>query len=202
MEQLKRWKWFRCKCFNIASWIACLAYLYWNYVHSVFGTKMRLKKLNRTFDKRTWINENQFYLWLTLLTLCKNYKASQTYLKYTICHFQIDDIQAKICWLLEDFFSVVIFRLPRCFQDVFVFKTTWKTRNCYAEDAFKTSLQDVFKICLDIVFQTSGRPTKCLLGKKLYLILTNLNLYLTNLYVTNLYLTNLRWIQGKSKMHK
>ena len=42
---------------------------------------------------------------------------------------------------LEDKFSVTIFRLPRRLQDVFQdnFKTSWKTKNCYAEDVLKTS---------------------------------------------------------------
>ena len=51
---------------------------------------------------------------------------------------------------LQDVFGVTIFRLPRrlhdvlktSLQDVFkqgVFKTCWKTKNCYAEEVLKTS---------------------------------------------------------------
>ena len=45
---------------------------------------------------------------------------------------------------LEDIFSVTIFLFPRRLQDVFktflqdVFKTSWKAKNCYAEDVLKT----------------------------------------------------------------
>ena len=48
---------------------------------------------------------------------------------------------------LGDVFSVIIFRLPRHFQDVFanVFKTSWKMENCYAEDVLKTSSRHVLK---------------------------------------------------------
>ena len=81
------------------------------------------------------------------------------------------------------------------------FKTSWKTRNCYPEDIIKTCLQEIFKICLEVVFQFLKRPTNCLLERNLYLFLTNINLYLTNLYLTNLYLTKLKQIQDKSKMH-
>ena len=48
--------------------------------------------------------------------------------------------------------------LARCLQDVFarrlqdVFKTSWKTKNCYAEDVLKTSSRHVLK------------TNKCLLG--------------------------------------
>ena len=37
-------------------------------------------------------------------------------------------------------FSVTIFRLPRRLQDVLrdVVKTSWKTKNCYAEDVLET----------------------------------------------------------------
>ena len=92
---------------------------------------------------------------------------------------------------LENVFSFTIFPLPkisssylgRCLQDAF--KTSWKSGNCNAENAFKTCFQDIFKICLEIVFQMSWRRTKYLLGRKLNLFLANLNLYLTNLCVTN-----------------
>ena len=49
--------------------------------------------------------------------------------------------------------------------------------------------------------KTSWRPAKCVLGRNLYLYLTNLNLHLTNLYLTNLYLTNLALIQDNFKAH-
>ena len=85
-------------------------------------------------------------------------------------------------------FSVTIFCLLRRLEDVLqirledLLKTSWKTKNCYAEHVLKTSWRS--------------------LGDKQnvyweYLYLTNLNLYLINLYLTYLYLTN----QGESKMH-
>ena len=43
----------------------------------------------------------------------------------------------------------------RCLQDVF--KTSWKMKNCYAEDVFKTSLIHVFKTSSRHIFKTSSR---------------------------------------------
>ena len=44
---------------------------------------------------------------------------------------------------LQDAFSVTIFLHPRHFQDIF--RTSCKTKNCYAEDVLKTSSRDVLK---------------------------------------------------------
>ena len=38
-----------------------------------------------------------------------------------------------------------------------VLKTSWKTKNLYAEDIFKTWLEEVSNICLEDVFKTSSR---------------------------------------------
>ena len=92
-------------------------------------------------------------------------------------------IPANICWpsrRLEDVFKTF------GFEDVF--KTSWKTKNCFTEDVFKTSWRHVLK------------TSSIYLGDKQnvywgYLYLTRLNVYLTNLYFSNLYLTNLRQIQ-------
>ena len=115
---------------------------------------------------------------------------------------------ANICWSsrrLEDVFSVKILRLPRPLEDVLktpwrrlpkasclqdlsqdVFKTSWKTKNCYAEDMLKTSWRHVLKTSWRHIWKTSSRR----LGGKQnfywwYLHLTNLNVYLTNLCFTN-----------------
>ena len=107
---------------------------------------------------------------------------------------------------LQHVFSVTILRLPRRLEDILqdVLKTSWKTKNCYAEDVFKTSwktkncyAEDVLKTSWRHILKTSSRR----LGGKQnfywwYLYLTNLNVYLTNLCFTNLYLTNLRRIQN------
>ena len=53
---------------------------------------------------------------------------------------------------LQHVFSITILRLPRRLQDVF--KTSWKTKNCYAEDVLKTCLEDVLKTCLEDVLKT------------------------------------------------
>ena len=53
-----------------------------------------------------------------------------------------------------------------------VLKTSWKTKNCYAEDILKTCLEDALKTCLENVLKTyledafkrSWRQTECLLG--------------------------------------
>ena len=58
---------------------------------------------------------------------------------------------ANICWSsrrLQNVSSVTIFCLPRQrfwgrLKDAL--KTSWKTKNCYAENVFKTSLRHVFK---------------------------------------------------------
>ena len=101
----------------------------------------------------------------------------------------------KTSWKrLQNIFCVTILRLPRRFQDLSqdVFKTPWKTKNCYAEDVFKTSSRHVLKTSWRHILKTSSRR---LPGKQIvywwYLYLTNLNVYLTNLCFTNLYLTNL-----------
>ena len=111
-------------------------------------------------------------------------------------------IPANICWSwrrlqdmssrrLQHFFSVTVLRLPRRLEDVLqkrledilqdVLKTSWKTKNCYAEDVLKTS------------WRHYGDKQNTYWG---YRYLTNLNVYLTNLYFTNLYLTILRRIQN------
>ena len=103
----------------------------------------------------------------------------------------------KTSWRrLQNVFSVTIFRFPKRLEDVL--KTSWKTKNCYAEDVLKTSWRHVLKTSWRHVFKTSSRR----LGDKQnvyqeYLCLPNLNLYLINLYFTYLYLTN----QGESKMN-
>ena len=56
----------------------------------------------------------------------------------------------------------------------YILKKSWKTRNCSVEDFFKTCLEGIFKMYLEIEFQTFWKPTKCLLEKNLYLFLTNL----------------------------
>ena len=69
---------------------------------------------------------------------------------------------------LQDVFSVTIFRLPRRLgrRKIVTLKTCWKTKNCYAEDVLEdkkllrwSRVEDVFKTCLEDIFQTSWRPT-------------------------------------------
>ena len=71
-------------------------------------------------------------------------------------------------------------------------KTSWKAKNCYAEDVFKTSWRHVLKLSWSPIWKTS---LKRLRRKQnvywWYLYLTNLNVYLANLCFPNLYLTNL-----------
>ena len=90
-----------------------------------------------------------------------------------------------------------------------VFKTSWKTKNCYAEAVFKkcwrhilkTSWRHVLKTCLEDVFKTFLKRSWRHYGDKQntdweYLYLTCLNKYVTNLHFTNLYVTILRRIQN------
>ena len=120
-------------------------------------------------------------------------------------------IPTNICWSstrLQPVFNITMFRLPRRLEDISkdVLKTSWKTKNCYAEEVLKTSLEDVLKTCLkevlktylEDVLKTSWRGTKCLLGISVFNhgLPANLNQYLTNLYLINLYFTNLRRIRN------
>ena len=98
---------------------------------------------------------------------------------------------------LQQVFGVTILRLPRRLEGVF--KTSWKTKNCYAEDVLKMSWRHVLKTPWGYILKTSSRR---LGGKQIfywwYLYLTNLNVYLTNLCFINIYLTNLRRIHNAS----
>ena len=101
---------------------------------------------------------------------------------------------------LQHVFSVTVLRLPRRLEDVLKksCKTSWKTKNCYAEDVLKTSWRHDLKTSWRHILKTSWRHY----GEKQntywgYLYLKNLNMYLTNLYFTNLYLTILKPIQNK-----
>ena len=92
---------------------------------------------------------------------------------------------------LQHLFSVTIFRRARRLQDVLQMpledvlnascKTSWKMKNCCAEDVLKTSRRHVLKM--------SWRQTKCLPGISVsnYGLLTNLNQYLTNLYLKSIF---------------
>ena len=94
----------------------------------------------------------------------------------------------------------------------YVLKTSWKTKNCYAEDVLKTSwrrledmpwrrLGDMPWRRLEYMIHVLKTSWRCLGDKQNvyweYLYLTNLNPYLINLHLTYLYLTN----QVESKMH-
>ena len=121
-------------------------------------------------------------------------KHGTTYSNFHKFTCQIDPSQnllsSKMSWRithnlswrrLKDVVSVTIFRLPTRLENKLV--------------------QEFVKICLEVFFQTPWRPTKCFLGRNLYLSPTNLNLYLANLYLINLYLANQRQIQDKSKIN-
>ena len=90
---------------------------------------------------------------------------------------------------LQHIFSVTIFRLPRYLEDVLqrsledisqdVLKTSWNTKNCYAEDVLKASWRHVLKTSWKLVLKTSSRR----LGDKKnwgYLYFTNLNVGVSN----------------------
>ena len=113
---------------------------------------------------------------------------------------------ANICWSsrrLQDVFSITIFRLPRRLEDISqeVLRTSWKTKNCYAENVLKTSWRHVLKTSSRHVLKI---PWKRLGDKQMFTwgyvfnhgLPANLNQYLTNLYLINLYFTNLRRIRN------
>ena len=122
---------------------------------------------------------------------------------------RITAFPANICWSwrrLQHVFSLTILRLPRRLEDILqdALKTSWKTKNCYAEDVLKTSWRHVLKTSWRHVLKMSWRHIlktswRHYGGKQNtyweYLYLTNLNVYVTNLYFINLYLTILRRIQ-------
>ena len=111
---------------------------------------------------------------------------------------------------LQHVFSVAFFCLPRRLQDVlktsckYVLKTSWKMKDCYAEDVLKTCVEDVLKTyledflktCLEDILKISWRQTKCLLGIPVsnHSLPANLNQYLANLYLINVYFTHLKRI--------
>ena len=63
---------------------------------------------------------------------------------------------------LQHVFNVTIFYLSRRLEDTSqdILKTSWKTKNYYAEEVLKTCLEDILK--------RSWRQTKCLLGIPLF----------------------------------
>ena len=115
---------------------------------------------------------------------------------------QFSTIPESICWSwrrLQHVFSVIILRLRKLLEDVLkasckdvlktFSKTTWRTKNCYTEDVFKT--------CLEVVLKILWTQTKYCWGYLYtYPEITNLNVYLTSLYFTNLYLTVVRQVQN------
>ena len=75
---------------------------------------------------------------------------------------------------LQHVFNVLIFRLPRRLEDFF--KTSWTTKNCCAEGAFKMSWRHVLKTFWRHVLKTSWR--RLVEKQKVYwgcLYLTNIN---------------------------
>ena len=101
--------------------------------------------------------------------------------------------------LLQHVFSVTILRLPRRLEDILqdILKTSWKTKNCYAENVLKMSWGHVLKTSWRHALKTSWRHYGYKQNTYWGLTnLTNLNVYLTNLYFTNLHLTILRRIQN------
>ena len=65
--------------------------------------------------------------------------------------FKLMISKQKFVDLIEEVFSVAIFRLPRCFQDVFKMSSRRFGRQEIV--TLKTSSKHLFKICLDVVFQ-------------------------------------------------
>ena len=98
---------------------------------------------------------------------------------------------ANICWssthLQRNIFTSSKTSWRRL-EDVFRAsrKTSWKMKNCYAEDVFQTSWRHALKMSSRHILKT---PLRRLRGKQnfywWYLYLTNLNVYLTNLCFTN-----------------
>ena len=179
--------------------------------------KIRVDKRSDSYNKsmKSWLKDNVIEIYSThnegKSVIAERFIPSKHLLIFKTTWRRLQDMSwgrlscnnfwssRKSSRVLQDIFKTIWKIFSRPLQGFF--KTSWKTRNCYPEDIIKTCLQEIFKICLEVVFQFLKRPTNCLLERNLYLLLTNINLYLTNLYLTNLYLTKLKQIQDKSKMH-
>ena len=115
----------------------------------------------------------------------------------------------KTSWRrLHHVFSVTIFRLPRCLQDVLqiCLEDLWKT--CLKTSWRRLRRRKIFTLITSwrsLEDMSLNRPEDILETKKKSLLeisvsnhglLTYLENYVTNLYLANLYLTNLRWIRN------
>ena len=101
----------------------------------------------------------------------------------------------------QDVFNKYCKRPSRCLH---VSTMSRKMKNCYAEDAFKTSStspRHALKTSPRHALNTFGDKQNIYWEEIIYLCLPNLNLHLKNLYLVNLYLAILRQIQSKSRMH-
>ena len=122
--------------------------------------------------------------------------------KHYLENFKITDYKyqfwiLKITAFLADIGYLVKLLSNYPSKHLLVLKTSWKKKNCYAEDVLKTCLEDVSNTCLEHILKTCLEDdTYC--G---YPYLTNLNGYLTNLCLTNLHLTILRRIQNALTHH-
>ena len=114
----------------------------------------------------------------------------------------------KTSWRhLQHVFSINIFGPPRRLEDIL--KTSWKTKNCYAEDilkmswkqvlkmswkyVLKTCLEDVLKTCLENIFKTSWRQ------KKMGISVSHKSkcVCIWQVYISQIYICR---IQGESKI--
>ena len=115
----------------------------------------------------------------------------------------------KTSWRrLHHVFSVTIFRLPRCLQDVLqicledlwktYLKTSWRRlrrRKIFTLITSWRSLEDMSWKRPEDVSETK-KESLLEISVSNHGLLTNLENYVTNLYLANLYLTNLGWIRN------
>ena len=115
----------------------------------------------------------------------------------------------KTSWRrLHHVFSVTIFRLPRCLQDVLqicledlwktYLKTSWRRlrrRKIFTLITSSRSLEDMSWKRPEDVLETK-KESLLEISVSNHGLLTNLENYVTNLYLANLYLTNLGWIRN------
>ena len=140
--------------------------------------------------------------------MCQNILLPLNCIHWKHYSLKIGSNPANICWSwrrLQHVFSITIFCLPRCLEDVLQMRPSWRC----LEDVLKTSrkmsrrrleymswrrLEDMSSRHLEGVFETNKIFTGISVNN--HDLLTNLNQYLTNLYLTKLYFTNLRRIQN------
>ena len=182
----------------------------WTWTQNHLVRKQTLNDLTKLSKWWSHVLSTSLYGAIGCIVLLLSFQSESTLYPASIC----------CSWRrLQNFSSLTVFHLPRCFEDVLksfwrrlantswrrlgrrkivMLKSSWRRLEDCFEDVLKTCLEGVLNTCLEDVLKRSWRQTRCLL--RIFVsnhgLLTNLNQYLANLYLTNLYFTNLTQIQN------